>query len=124
MSGSWFTDKSSRFLINLKYNNSKQWYLDHKETYQEVVMKPLIDFVCSLSATMLDIDNKIEVRPYIGKTISRIHCDARFSKNTLFKDRIWVTFKRHGASNTDYPSFFFEFTPYSYRYGMGFFGIT
>ncbi|MHB8065086.1 MAG: DUF2461 domain-containing protein [Ruminiclostridium sp.] len=124
MSEQWLTEESSRFLRNLKDSNSKQWYLDNKETYQQVVMKPLIDFVCSLSGTMLDIDDKLEVRPHIGKTISRIHCDARFSKNNLFKDRMWVTFKRHGASNTDYPAFFFEFTPYSFRYGMGFFSAS
>ncbi|HAU88423.1 MAG TPA: TIGR02453 family protein [Lachnospiraceae bacterium] len=124
MSERWFTEEAASFLCELKERNSRQWYLDNKEVYQEVVMKPLIDLVCSLSSTMLDIDNDMEVRPFVGKTISRIHCDARFSKNVLFKDRMWVTFKKIGASKVDYPSFFFEFSPYSYRYGMGFFSAS
>lgn len=124
MSEQWFTQEASTFLSELSYNNSKQWYLDNKEIYRKVLLQPLIDFVCELSSAMLDIDDKFEVRPQTGKTISRIFCDARYSKGRIFKDNMWVTFKRSGASNIDYPSFFFEFSPNMYRYGMGFFSAS
>jgi hypothetical protein len=125
MSGQWFSEKSFGFLIRLNAENSKQWFLDNKEQYSDLLLNPLVGFVNSLAETMLEIDRDFDVRPRIGKTISRIYRDTRFSKDkSIFKDRLWVTFKRYGKSNSDFPAFFFEITPYSYRYGMGFFSAT
>lgn len=120
----WFAKETSQILRDIKKNNSKQWYIDNKEVFQEKVVDPLVKMVCRLSGTMLDIDGQMEVRPHIGKTISRIQCDARFSKGILFKDRMWVTFRKHGVNKVDYPSYFFEISPYYYRYGMGFFSAS
>ena len=125
MNEQWFSEESFVFLANLKANNSKKWYIENKEDYEQFVLEPMRDFVYCLSSTMLGIDNEIEVRPKIGKTISRIFRDTRFSNDkSIFKDKMWVTFKRYGTSNLDFPAFFFELTPYSFRYGMGFFSAS
>lgn len=125
MNEQWFSKESFVFLEELKANNSKKWYMDNKGDYEQFILEPIKDFVYCLSSTMLNIDNEIEVRPQIGKTISRIFRDTRFSNDkSLFKDRMWVTFKRYGTSNSDFPAFFFELTPYSFRYGMGFFSAS
>ncbi len=78
--------------------------------------------VADLSEHMLSIDPQLETWPAVNKTISRIHRDIRFSKDkTLYRDSMWITFKRPSAQWRDEPGFFFELRPQSYRYGMGFY---
>jgi len=78
--------------------------------------------VADLSEHMLSIDPQLETWPAVNKTISRIHRDIRFSKDkTLYRDSMWITFKRPSAQWRDEPGFSFELRPQSYRYGMGFY---
>lgn len=51
--------------------------------------------------------------------------DTRFSKDkSLFKNVMWITFKRPGKDWRDAPAYFFEISPDSYRYGMGFYSAS
>jgi uncharacterized protein (TIGR02453 family) len=76
-----------------------------------------------MSDFMLGIDLSFEVAPAVGKTISRIYRDTRFSKDkSPFHDCAWITFKRSGKDWSRYiPGYFLEIAPKSYRYGMGFY---
>ncbi|SHO44330.1 Conserved hypothetical protein [Anaerocolumna xylanovorans DSM 12503] len=74
---------------------------------------------------MYGIDSEFELLPMVDKAISRIYRDTRFSKDkSLYKDRMWITFKKSGKDKCDYPAYFLEITPYVYRYGMVFFSAT
>lgn len=120
-----FTQDSIDFLQEIKEKNSATWFAENKERYNESLIDPLRTMVNMLSATMYKIDSDFELRPLINKTISRINRDTRFSKDkSLYKDTMWITFKKIGKSNTDYPAFFLEISPYGYRYGMGFYCAT
>lgn len=120
-----FSQKTIEFLIDLKANNTKSWFEDHKHAYTEYVLKPAQSLVSELSDFMLAIDPYLETSPAVGKTISRIYRDTRFSKDkSPFRNHIWITFKRSRKEWIDAPAFFFELTPVSYRYGMGFYSAT
>lgn len=76
----------------------------------------------ALQDDMRQIDRSFVLEPFVGRTISRLHRDTRFSKDkSLYKDKVWITFKKRFEDNIDYPAYFIEVSPYSYRYGMGFF---
>lgn len=120
-----FSEDTLTFLQEVRKQNSKDWFHENKDWYNEALMLPLKNFVMFLSETMYDIDKEFERMPRVNKTISRINQDTRFSKDkTLYKDRMWVTFKKSDKDKIDYPAYFFEISPYSFRYGMGFFSAS
>jgi len=120
-----FSKNTIVFLKNLSENNNKKWFDLHKQHYQDHVLNPLKSFVNDLAEWMLCIDSDLEVRPEVGKTISRIYRDIRFSENKQpYKNSVWVVFKRPVTDWKDIPAFFFELSATGYRYGMGMYAAT
>lgn len=110
------------FLSEVAEQNSKGWYEEHKPDYQQYVLRPMQGLVAELAPFMLTIDPQFEVRPAVGKTISRIYRDTRFSKDkSLYRNNIWITFRRAIQDWKDTPVYFFEIMPGIYRYGMGYY---
>lgn len=118
-----FTRKTFAFLRDLSRNNDKTWFTAHRGDYEEHVLQPLRDLVSDLADFMLGIDLSFEVAPAVGKTISRIYRDTRFSKDKKpFHDCAWIVFKRPGQDWSRYmPAYFLEISPKSYQYGLGFY---
>jgi uncharacterized protein (TIGR02453 family) len=118
-----FSRKTFTFLRDLGRNNDKTWFKVHRAVYDEHVLQPLRDLVTDVADFMLGIDLSFEVAPAVGKTISRIYRDTRFSKDkSPFHDCAWIVFKRSGKDWSRYiPGYFLEIAPKSYRYGLGFY---
>ncbi len=118
-----FSRRTFTFLRDLGRHNDKAWFEAHRSEYEQHVLAPLRDLVNDLADFMLGIDLSFEVSPAVGKTISRIHRDTRFSKNKApFRDHVWIAFKRSGEDWAHYiPSYYLEITPTSYHYGLGFY---
>jgi uncharacterized protein (TIGR02453 family) len=117
-----FTPEALDFLRNIKANNSKDWYEEHKPVYLNTLLHPFQDLVGDLSATMNTIDPKIVTAPLVDKTISRIYRDTRFSHDkSRYRDSMWMAFKRSRKEWSQTPAYYFEITPDFYRYGMGFY---
>jgi uncharacterized protein (TIGR02453 family) len=117
-----FNPETFKFLLELEFNNEKSWFEQNKPDYLKFVVEPFKSLVRDMSSFMLSIDPGFETRAEIGKTISRIYRDVRFSKDkTPYKTSVWFTFRRVGRDWLFDPCFFFEITPHIYRYGMGFY---
>lgn len=113
------------FLRDIRLYNSKAWYEEHRSEFQELLVKPFQALVSDLSGVMLEIDSAFDTRPAIGRTISRIHRDTRFSRDkSLYRDSMWLTFKRLTEDWKLDPCYFFEISPGWYRYGMGYYTAT
>ncbi len=121
-----FSPKTLKFLRGLKANNNKAWFQSHKADYEEYVLQPLRELVTDLGEFMLDIDPAFEITPAINKTISRIYRDTRFSKDkSPYWSTMWFTFKNQNKDWTTLVcGYFFELSPASYRYGMGFYNAA
>ncbi|MNW37347.1 hypothetical protein D3C74_143870 [compost metagenome] len=120
-----FSQDGLDFLENVRLNNSKEWYEEHRNDYQELLLKPFQYLVSDLSADILQIDSLFVVTPSVNKTISRLFRDTRFSKDkSLYRSTMWLTFKRPKVEWRDAPAFFFEISPEGYRYGMGYYSAT
>ncbi len=120
-----FTPQSLKFLKTIKSKNDKEWFEEHKNQYNHLLLEPFRDLVRDLGPSMLSIDMQFEITPSINKTISRIYRDVRFSRDqSLFRDAMWITFKTKKENWQDYPGFFFELTPKTYRYGMGYYSAS
>lgn len=117
-----FTQAGLNFLQDAWINNSKTWFDEHRAIYDNDLVKPFRLLVEQLTPAMLKIDEWFETRPAIGKTISRIHRDTRFSKDkSLYRSRLWLTFKRPNRDWKEAPAYFFEISPDCYRYGLGYY---
>lgn len=120
-----FSTRSMQFLHGLQQNNNREWFEQHKSDYQDHILKPLQALVSALAPMMLSIDGDFEVRPALNRTISRIYRDTRFSRDkSPYKTCHWITFKRPTKEWQDYPAYFFELSPDSYRFGMGFYSAS
>ncbi|OCG41574.1 DUF2461 domain-containing protein [Gilliamella sp. Bif1-4] len=117
-----FTQAGLNFLQDAWINNSKPWFEEHRAIYDNDLVKPFRLLVEQLTPEMLKIDEWFETRPAIGKTISRIHRDTRFSNDkSLYRSRLWLTFKRPNKDWKEAPAYFFEISPCSYQYGLGYY---
>lgn len=113
------------FLQLLSQNNNKEWFSANRETWDQGLVAPLRQLVETLAPDMLLIDDLLEVRPAVGKTLSRIHRDTRFSHDkSPYRSNVWIAFKRPRKSLSDSPTFFFEIMPDGWRYGMGYYSAS
>jgi uncharacterized protein (TIGR02453 family) len=120
-----FTPETLAFLADLKANNNKPWFKAHEAIYRACVLGPMLDLVEALAEPMLDIDGRLVVTAAVGKTVSRIYRDTRFSKDkSPFRDHMWCSFKRSGDGWQDMPGYYFEINPNGYSYGMGMYQAT
>jgi len=118
-----FSRQTFVFLRDLGRNNDKKWFEAHRSVYEQHVLAPLRALVNDMADSMLGIDLSFEVAPTVGKTISRICRDTRFSADkSPFRDCMWLTFKRSAKDWARYvPGYFLEINPTWYRYGLGFY---
>ncbi|MBN3200228.1 DUF2461 domain-containing protein [Pectobacterium brasiliense] len=120
-----FSQAGLTFLQQVRQYNDKTWFDEHRAVYDEQLVAPFRTLVDELSLTMLQIDDHFETRPAIGKTLSRIHRDTRFSHDkSRYRSHMWLTFKRTRKDWTDAPVYFFEITPDTWRYGLGYYSAT
>ncbi len=117
-----FTPEAFDFLIENRFNNSKEWFYEHKYIYDEKVLKPLAELAVELSPTIESLDPTIVTTPKINKVLSRIYRDTRFSNDkSLFRDSIWLSFKKDKKEFRHYPEFFVVITPEVMMYGCGYY---
>ena len=76
-----FSPTGLDFLIENRFNNSKEWFHEHKHIYDEYVLKPLAQLSVDMADTIAAMDDRIVTAPKINKTLSRIYRDTRFSKD-------------------------------------------
>lgn len=115
-----FTPETIQFLNDLKENNFRQWFEDHRELYEIELLQPFRALVNTLSPAMHNIDSAFEFRPH--KVVSRIYRDVRFSKNKdPYNTCLWISFQRVGTSLENFPGYFMELNTEHVMLGMGLF---
>lgn len=113
------------FLKDVHQHNRKEWFEKHRYIYESKLLLPFRALVETLGVPMQQIDNLIETRPAIGKTISQLRRDTRFSNDkSLYRDNMWLTFKRPKKNWTDAPAYFFEFGPDWWHFGLGYYSAS
>jgi uncharacterized protein (TIGR02453 family) len=68
------------FLTQLAKNNSREWFQEHKDVYEQSVKSPVLELVQAINSALQDFAPAyIAAEP--AKALSRIHRDTRFSKD-------------------------------------------
>lgn len=117
-----FSQKTLDFLSENRFRDNKEWFESHRKEYNELVLNPMKELVLGLAPTIYEIDDALICEPKMNGSISRIYRDTRFSLDkSLFREVQWCSFIRHKGLYHGWPAFFFEFSPYSMRYGCGYY---
>ena len=114
-----FSQQTIDFLFENRLHDSKPWFLEHKGDYERFVKEPFAELLSDLAPTMNKIDSGIICDI---KKLSRIYCDARYAKQSVFRDEVWYTFSRPRQSAYDgHPGFWFAIQPTGINYGAGYY---
>ncbi|MBO5275128.1 MAG: DUF2461 domain-containing protein [Clostridia bacterium] len=115
-----FTPDSLAFIKENRFMNSKDWFTEHKEEYCTLVLEPLCQLCDLLAPTVTNIDPQLITDH--RSAISRIYCDMRFSRdNMLYRDMLWISFRRDRKSFPAWPEFYFVMTTGDFFYGCGYY---
>lgn len=115
-----FSPETLDFLFENRLNDSKSWFNEHREDYNNYVAKPFKEFTEALTPAMQNIDGLIShIR------ISRIYRDARYARSkSIFRENMWCTFSRTHDLYKSLPSFYFEISGNGFDYGCGYYIAT
>ena len=117
-----FSSASIEFLVENRLQDSREWFKEHKERYNKVLLEPFIELVETLAPEMLKIDPQLITEPRVDRTLSRIYRDTRFSKDKmLYRDNMWLVFMREKKLYEGLPAFYFDMNPQGFSYGMGYY---
>jgi len=121
-----FSPKTLDFLFENHLQDSKSWFDEHKQQYNDYVLHPLEEMAVQLTDAVLELDPQAVTVPKVGKTISRIRRDTRYSKDKhLYRENMWLVFKRGPKMyGTDYPGIYFDISPDAFSYGCGFYNAS
>ncbi len=114
MSTTCFSKATLTFLKDLKENNNREWFAEHKPRYQ-TAHQEMKDFSANLINKMSHHDEIESIRPY------RIYRDVRFSKNkTPYKNNLGCGMKR--ATKWKRGGYYFNIEPGNNFVAGGFWG--
>lgn len=114
-----FSKESIDLLWQIRFNNTKQWYYENKNNYDELINTP----IKLLSSYILKSMKEVYKDFNANVKISRINRDIRFTKNKLpYKENKWFLIREStkGSIKCNKPTYFFEMSPEWYRYGLSY----
>ncbi len=116
-----FPEETIRFFLGLRFHNDASYFNEHRNEYEAFVKKPFFEFITEMAPVMNSIADDFELRP--GKCLARIRRDTRFTKDkTPYRDHLWLMFKREGEPRDEAVMYWFELSPDTVGWGLGFWG--
>lgn len=111
--------ESIELLCLNRFNDSKEFYEEHKLELKEGITVPMRQIVLDLSGLMYDIDDKMLTDPV--RSVSRIYRDTRGNRSKIkYRENMWLMLRRYKKEYPSAPFFYFEFYPDSFGYGLAF----
>lgn len=108
----FFKCEAIEFLSNIRANNTKEWFLEHRSEYEELILEPSKLFVEEMGEELLALEPNIKAIPKINQSLFRIYRDIRLSKDkTPMKSRIGIVFWRGSGKRLQSASFYIHFSP-------------
>lgn len=95
---SYFEADLFRFLTRLKRNNKREWFLAHKDEYENCARDPAIRFICDFAPLLSEITPYLVADPRSSRgSLFRIYRDTRFSADKRpYKTHVAMRFSHRG----------------------------
>jgi uncharacterized protein (TIGR02453 family) len=121
-----FLLKELNFLKNLKENNTKEWFAEHKDEFENYLKSPALLLVKDLGSLIAEEfpPASYDDRPHNG-SLMRIYRDTRFSKDKApYKTNIAMVFSEPGKKKMASAGFGLQMTTELVEMYSGLFGFT
>lgn len=93
-----FDPAALRFLGQLRRNNRRDWFLDHRGEYEALVRQPLRALVEEVDVLLAEVMPELRGDP--ARSVFRIHRDVRFSSDkSPYKTHAAAWFPHHDAGS-------------------------
>jgi len=112
-----FSTATLRFLVDLKKNNSRSWFAENKERYEETVKDPALRFIADFAPELKKLSPHFQATP---RSLFRIHRDTRFSKEKIpYKTHTGIHFRHDRARDAHAPGYYLHIEPGGVFAGVG-----
>ncbi len=113
MSDHYFTKQTFAFLSSLAENNTREWFEEHKQEYEDFVRTPALDFIGDMSDEMPAISRHFLAQPKkVGGSLMRVQRDTRFSRDkTPYKTNIGIQFRHEVGKDVHAPGYYLHIEP-------------
>ena len=113
-----FPDSTLKFLQDLRKNNDKAWFNEHRTDYEAAFKRPAQDFCAAMEERLTELAGMP-----LNSKVYRVNRDLRFSKDkTPYNTHLHISF-RPGTGVSSAPSFAFGLDPKMLTVGAGTFGF-
>ncbi len=121
-----FPKKTLNFFEDLKANNNKEWFTEHKEDYVAYVQEPALGFVKDMGERLQALAPvHADTRTNGSGTLMRPYRDTRFSKDkTPYKTAVAGMFWEGMGKKTQSPAFGFHLDTSGLHLMTGMFGFS
>ncbi len=108
------------FLKDLKKNNTKEWFQDHKKKYESSIKIPSQEFVAVMGDRLKETNPEINAIPKVNKSLFRINRDTRFSNDkSPYKTNVGILFWEGTGKRMESSSFYFHLEDNQLLIGCG-----
>ena len=116
-----FSQKTVDFMWNIRLNNNKAWFEEHKDEFKRDFQAPMKELGQEVYAR---ITEKYGERGFVHK-LSRIYKDARRVKDgNFYRDSLWFSVEKPYAEEMESSgvlTFWFDLNPEGWSYGLGYY---
>jgi uncharacterized protein (TIGR02453 family) len=107
----YFTPESFAFLRELRENNNREWFAQHKQRYEREVRDPALRFISDFGPYLSRIAPKLVADP--RRSMFRIYRDTRFSRDkSPYKTHVGIHFFHEKAkAAASVPGFYLHISP-------------
>ncbi|MEN8173146.1 MAG: DUF2461 domain-containing protein [Chloroflexota bacterium] len=120
-----FPTDTIRFLAELRANNNKPWFDEHKPDFEAFIMNPARAFVGALGKRLRELSHDVVADPRVNKSIFRIYRDIRFSHDkTPYKTHLALLFWVGEGAKLENPGYYFHLDAENLLLGGGIYQFT
>ena len=113
-----FSHEMTQFFIELKHNNTREWFEKNKPRYIKYIKTPAQQFLQDMAERLVYLSPYITADP--RRSIFRIHRDSRFAKNKApYKEWLSLFFWEGPFAKNENPGFFISISVDQLSIGAG-----
>jgi len=113
----YFSSELFQFLVELRYNNQREWFQANKPRYEAWVRQPFLRFIADFAPRLEKITPDYVAGP---QSLFRIHRDTRFSANKApYKTHAAAQFRHRLGQDVHMPGFYIHLEPDNCFLGAG-----
>lgn len=116
-----FTEDTFSFLRLLAENNHRDWFAEHKTSYEAQVREPAFALIEAIAPALKELSPHFVAKASkMGGSLMRVHRDVRFSKQKQpYKTHIGIQFRHEQGKDIHAPGFYVHIEPTQVFLGVG-----